>query len=194
MGQAPPRRQESAPASPPIGHRVSAALTSHELGDGRATLGEPQPYDERQRCLMPSSACLCHHLEPTSKHTYCSSMAIYSQLCTERSSGHVFSLKRLLQNDTSFRRIGLCRPRHIHLAAAICPSCNLLSIDHGSCFVLCSHFVRRPYLVGILRQNKSESTVGECVELSSRNCLSTITTRVLVSRRISKLSARVILP
>ena len=36
-----PRRQKSAPTSPPIGHRVSAALKSRDLGDCRATLGDP---------------------------------------------------------------------------------------------------------------------------------------------------------
>ena len=36
-----PRRQKSAPASPSIGDRVSAALTSRDEGDCRATEGDP---------------------------------------------------------------------------------------------------------------------------------------------------------
>lgn len=42
-----PRRQKSAPTSPPIGLRVSAALKSRDLGDRRATLGDAgwlRPY------------------------------------------------------------------------------------------------------------------------------------------------------
>ena len=42
-GQCPtlPRRQKSAPASPPSGPRVSAALRSRDAGEGRASLGDP---------------------------------------------------------------------------------------------------------------------------------------------------------
>ena len=36
-----PRRQKSAPDSPLIGHRVSAALLSRDAGDRRATEGDP---------------------------------------------------------------------------------------------------------------------------------------------------------
>lgn len=36
-----PRRQKSAPASPPTGPRVSAALLSRDAGDRRASLSDP---------------------------------------------------------------------------------------------------------------------------------------------------------